>query len=175
MYKLTTGTSIIRLSDNACIPADPANRDYQEYLAWVAVGNTPEPAQTLTEQCESLRIAINAERDRREMATPFIYQDSPFDYDEKSRERLNKAVQTAQTAKINGIPPETVITIWTLYDNTTKDMTVQAFLDFPAAEADRSNAQHVRARELKEQLDNAGTAEKVAEVENLLEAWKAEA
>lgn len=25
-------------------PADPANTDYQAYLAWCAEGNTPEPA-----------------------------------------------------------------------------------------------------------------------------------
>ena len=35
---------ILRLPDNAFIPFDPANTDYQAYLAWVAKGNTPLPA-----------------------------------------------------------------------------------------------------------------------------------
>ena len=36
---------IQRLSDNAFIPFDPDNTDYQAYLAWVAQGNTPLPAE----------------------------------------------------------------------------------------------------------------------------------
>lgn len=44
MYQLTTGTTILRLTDNAFIPPDPANTDYAAYLEWVEAGNTPEPA-----------------------------------------------------------------------------------------------------------------------------------
>ena len=36
---------IYRISDGACIPFDPDNTDYQEYLKWVAEGNTPQPAE----------------------------------------------------------------------------------------------------------------------------------
>jgi len=41
-YQLTKTTDVFR-SDGWVIPADPANTFYQEYLAWLAQGNTPEP------------------------------------------------------------------------------------------------------------------------------------
>jgi hypothetical protein len=40
----TTGASW-RCVSGIIIPFDPANTDYQEYLKWLAEGNTPEPAE----------------------------------------------------------------------------------------------------------------------------------
>jgi hypothetical protein len=43
-YQLTQGDTILRITDGAFIPADPANTDFAAYLAWLAAGNEPEPA-----------------------------------------------------------------------------------------------------------------------------------
>lgn len=40
-----TTSTVIKRSDNAYIPFDPDNTDYQAYLKWVAEGNTPLPAE----------------------------------------------------------------------------------------------------------------------------------
>lgn len=50
MYKLLkdqfTGqvATVFCLTDNAFIPFDPVNTDYQVYLRWLEEGNTPLPA-----------------------------------------------------------------------------------------------------------------------------------
>ena len=49
IYKLvndsfTKELDSIKTVGNTYIPLDPANTDYQAYLAWVAEGNTPDPA-----------------------------------------------------------------------------------------------------------------------------------
>lgn len=39
---------IIRLSDGACIPFDPANQDFVEYNKWLSLGNQPLPPDEAT-------------------------------------------------------------------------------------------------------------------------------
>ena len=54
MYKLFKDplikeiTFIQRIADNTYIPLDLANTSYQAYLAWVAEGNSPYPADSAT-------------------------------------------------------------------------------------------------------------------------------
>ena len=40
---------IMRVVDNAFIPFAPANADYQQYLEWIAEGNTPLAVDEQTE------------------------------------------------------------------------------------------------------------------------------
>ena len=40
----TNAVCVIRTTDGATIPFDPANTDYQAFLRWCEEGNTPEPA-----------------------------------------------------------------------------------------------------------------------------------
>jgi hypothetical protein len=67
MYKLTNTANILRTADNAFIPPDTANTDYQAYLAWVEAGNAPEPADAPTpeQQIDSNKAAIQTELDRQ--------------------------------------------------------------------------------------------------------------
>lgn len=51
MYKLIKDSftkvydvAVQRMTDMACIPFDPANTDYQQYIKWLAEGNTPLPS-----------------------------------------------------------------------------------------------------------------------------------
>ena len=42
-----TAPFVLKIQNNVTtyVPKDPDNSDYQEYLEWVAEGNTPDPAE----------------------------------------------------------------------------------------------------------------------------------
>lgn len=59
MYKLLKDdkgnlcNAVLRLLDNASIPFDPANTDYQAFLLWCEQGNQPLPADSVASTQES--------------------------------------------------------------------------------------------------------------------------
>lgn len=48
IYKLHGIDTVIK-NNHTYIPFEPSNRDYQEYLDWVGLGNTPDPADPVIE------------------------------------------------------------------------------------------------------------------------------
>ena len=54
MYKLQKTSdgqvnSVTIIGQNISIPFDESNTDYQAYLKWLELGNTPEPAEEVTQ------------------------------------------------------------------------------------------------------------------------------
>jgi len=115
MYQLTKTNSIIRLADGACIPADNANTDYQEYLSWLEAGGVPEDVLPPT-QAETY-LAWKAQREQLVAQIVVEVDGMTFDGDEESQNRMVRAVAAAD------LMSET--TEWTLADNTVVTVTVQ--------------------------------------------------
>ena len=103
-YQLTQlGESVKRLTDNAFIPFDPANTDYQAYLAWLAEGNEPLPADEPALTWDDIR----AKRDQ-------LIKDS--DWTMTADATLNQAAWAEYRQKLRDIPqtyaatgPESVV------------------------------------------------------------------
>lgn len=93
-YKLTQTTNIIRVADEAYIPADPANSDYQVYLTWLAEGNTPELPVPLTPT--EINQALDSQINSLEGNNPLGRATREF-----------MLISFATTAAANGVDPNT--------------------------------------------------------------------
>lgn len=98
---------------------------------------------------------LKSTRDTRE-TEPIEYNGNRYDYDDKARDRINAAIIALD---ITGQSIE-----WTTADNTNVAVTAQDLRNIIANVAVRSNALHVKYRELKEQVLACTTAEEVAEI-----------
>lgn len=111
------------------------------------------------ERCKE--VLINAAKLRRDTAevAPVEYKGNTYDFDTKSRDRLDIALKvlTAQgdAATIN----------WAMADNTTATITAADIMGVFVTSAVRSNAVHERYRATKEKINTARNVEELNDIE----------
>ncbi|MDT8447589.1 MAG: phage tail assembly chaperone [bacterium] len=74
MYQINRLGVVSRKEDGATIPSDLDNRDWRKYQAWLAAGNTPEPAETDAEVTDRLWADLRAKRDRLLLGSEWLVQ-----------------------------------------------------------------------------------------------------
>lgn len=115
------------------------------------------PYEPTVDELKPAKLAeFKAIRDSLEVE-PITYNGNNFDYDEKARDRINAAIIALdmQSALIGS---EASLS-WTTADNTEAIVTANDLRGVIANVALRSNALHIKYRELKELVELAETAE----------------
>jgi hypothetical protein len=105
-------------------------------------------------------IQIKQHRDATENGG-FVWDGSRFDSTPISQSRTQGAVQMAQIAASTGQP---FSIDWTLADNSVRTLTGPQMIAVGLALGAHINEQHVRARQLREQIEAATTPEQVQAV-----------
>ena len=139
---------------------DYPNDDLDGYIALIdayiqSKADREYVAPTFEEIVAAKLAEMKATRDTLE-TEPVEYNGNRYDYDDKARDRINAAIIALD---ISGQSIE-----WTTADNTNVAVTAQDLRNIIAAVALRSNALHVKYRNLKEQVLACSTAEEVAEI-----------
>lgn len=109
------------------------------------VYETPPYVPPLAEVQEQKIAELKAKRDEAEVE-PIEYKGNLYDYDDKARDRINAAI-IALDVQGEGASIE-----WTTAENTNATVTADDLRGVIATVAVRSNALHIKYRELKEQV-----------------------
>ena len=145
VIKITDNTIFSKLSEKVAYPWTKEGETYSE----------EPPLEYLKSQ--NLQV-LKKKRDALEVE-PIECNGNLYDYDEKARDRINAAI-IALDVQGNGASIE-----WTTADNTNVIVTADDLREVIATVAVRSNALHVKYRELKEQVLACTTNEEVALIE----------
>lgn len=122
----------------------------------------PTDAPPMAKNLDEVKTEKLAEFKRRrdaEEVTNITYNGNPYDYDQKSRERLRIARQALQDSG-----NAAACIVWTTADNKRVTLTVADFAAINGLAAQRSNALHIKYNELKERVNAAMTAEAVGDI-----------
>ena len=125
------------------------------YLQAQAKRNAP-PEPSLDEVKETKIEEMKAERDYREVQV-IEYNGKSFDYDAKSRERINQARQYLEDNNLESI-------LWTCADGTLTLVTVEDFKNINTISATRSTELHEQYNKLKVYINGLSDIEQVKEV-----------
>lgn len=115
------------------------------------------PAPSLDEIKQAKVGSLKSTRDTLEVE-PITYNGNIYDYDDKARERMRIAQQALSD---NNIPNQ----LWTTYDNTQVELTVQDFKNINTLAAKRSGELHIHYNTLKQEVLACTTNEDVEKIE----------
>ena len=119
----------------------------------------PEPTPPTLDEVKEQKInELKSIRDRKEVE-PVQTTKGLFDYDDKSRDRLQIARQSLEDN------PSVESIVWTTADNQRVPLSVADFSEINSVAAYRSNQLHVKYNELKEEVNACETVEEVEAIE----------
>ncbi|MFV8529499.1 DUF4376 domain-containing protein [Ralstonia pseudosolanacearum] len=156
-YQFGSNDTVVRLDDNAIIPADPDNADYREYLAWVEAGNTAMPRSSQTSaDAKSAQVIIVETAYRAAAQQPVSYMQTMFQADVASQASVAKALVAGAS-----FPPDF---FWLDAANRRVPMTFVQLQGLAGVMLAQRQAAFAKKTTLKERIRNAEADEDVQAV-----------